>query len=219
MRKSLALVLALFLIAPTTYASTANIPEGMGAKAIRGGINLVTGVVELPMQIYKGYTNGFKPISNTAGSKTVGTILGFFRGMGHAGGRMVLGAWELYVFWTANPENNEVVGIPLDAQYAWEMGTQYNMFEPSFAEGVKPIGRKLVHGLGNSLLGIAEVPAQTKKGISDGNALKGLGRGFWFWWSREMYGFGDIYTSLVPNPVDNPGYPFNSEWPWSNLVS
>ena len=108
------------------YASTDNIPEGMGEKAVRGAINLVTGIVEIPMQTYKGYTNGFA--------------------------------------------------------------------------------------------GIAELPAQTVKGARDGNVLVGLGKGFWFWQSRQWYGFTDIFSSLGANPVDNPGYPFNGVYPWSALT-
>ena len=123
MQKWITFILAMFLTVPSAYASTNNVPEGMGKKAIRGTINLVSGVVEVPMQVYKGYTNGFKPIKNPAGSKIVGIILGLFRGFGHAGGRTGWGALELYGFWTANPENNEGVGIPLDAEYAWQMGT------------------------------------------------------------------------------------------------
>ena len=218
MRKLIALALALLLAAPSSYAATTNIPSGIAQKAIRGAINLVTGIVEVPMQTYKGYKKGFKFIKNTAGSKTVGTILGLFRGFGHAGGRMSWGALELFGFWAANPADNQGVGVPLDAQYAWQMGEQYSIFQPSLKEGVKPIGRKFLHGVANGFAGIAEVPCQIKTGISEGHPLIGVGKGFWFWLSRENYGFTNIYTSLVPNPVDNPGYPFNGKWPWSALL-
>ena len=38
--------------------SIEDISLGMGKKAARGGVNLVTGIVEVPMQIYKGYNAG-----------------------------------------------------------------------------------------------------------------------------------------------------------------
>ena len=222
MKRILALSLAVFVISIgvvpfSAQASTTNIAEGMGHKAVRGGINLVTGVVEIPMQTYKGYTNGLEPIKNKPTSKAVGTILGLFRGFGHSVGRFGWGGLELFGFWTANPESNEGVGVPFDAQYAWEWGTQYSIFKPSLAEGVKPIGRKLVRGVANGLGGILELPGQTIKGHRDGNTLRGLGKGFWFWQSRQWYGFTDIFTCLGANPADNPGYPFNGEYPWSAL--
>ena len=40
-------------------------------------------------------------IENEAGSKTVGTVLGLFRGISHAGGRMSSGAIELIGFWVS----------------------------------------------------------------------------------------------------------------------
>jgi hypothetical protein len=219
MKKIIAgIMLTLFFVAPQVYAASGEIAQGMADKAIRGAVNLVTGVVEIPMQVYKGFSNGFGPIENEAGSKAVGTLLGFFRGAGHAAGRVGWGSLELFGFWAVNPADNEGVGIPFDAEYAWQMGEQFNLFEPSLAEGIKPIGRKLGRGLTDGLLGIVELPSQTLKGASEGNALKGLGRGFWFWMSREVYGLGSIYTSIVPNPKDNPGYAFTGEWPWSDLA-
>lgn len=204
-------------VAPSE-AATENIAGGMKDKAISGAVDLVTGIVEFPVQIYKGYTNGFEPIKNQAGSRVAGTVLGFFKGLGHAAGRTSWGAMELFGFWTANPQDNEGVGIPLDAQYAWETGEPYNLFKPSLAEGVKPIGRKLAHGFANSFAGIAELPGQIIEGKREGNVLKGVGRGVWFWLSREVYGFSSIYTCIVPNPKDNPGYAFDGEWPWSALT-
>ena len=215
MRKLNVLVIGIALMASPAYASTENVGEGMAAKAIRGAVNLVTGIVEVPMQVYKGYNKGFEPIKNKAGSKGVGTILGLFRGFGHAAGRESWGGLELFGFWTANRPDNKGIGIPFDAEYAWQMGEQYDVFKPSLAQGLKPIPTKLLHGLADAFLGIVELPAQTMKGAHEGNALKGLGKGAWFWLSREIYGFGNIYTCLVPNPPDNPGYPLTGEWPWS----
>jgi len=205
MKKIVLVVLGIFLMTGNVYASSGAVAEGMGQKAVRGAVNMITGIVEVPMQIYKGYDKGFAPIKNTAGSKTVGTILGFFRGFGHAAGRVTWGGVELLGFWTASRPDNKGIGIPFDAQYSWEMGEQYSLFKPSLAEGLKPIPVKFLYGVSDALLGIIELPAQTIKGVEEGNALKGIGKGFWYWWSREWYGLGSIYTALVPNTPDNLG--------------
>jgi len=218
--KKLSLLLAFVLLfSSPVYAAPDSIGEGMANKAIRGAVNLVTGIVEVPMQIYKGYDNGFPMIENTAGSKTVGTILGFFRGFGHAFGRVSWGAVELFGFWTANRVDNEGIGVPFDAEYAWEIGEQHSYFKPTLKEGLKPIPMKLGYGVSDGLLGILEVPGQIKLGLDDGNLPLGIGKGIWFWWSRTWYGFGSIYTCLVPNSPDNLGYEFNGDWAWSALTA
>ena len=218
MRKIIILSVLVLFVASAAFASTENIAEGMGKKLVRGAVNAVTSPIELPAQIAKGFKNGVEPIENQFFSKTVGTILGIFRGVSHAGGRLAWGMLEVAGFWSANPADNDGVGVPLDAEYAWEEGVQYSIFDPSLEEGIKPIGRKLVRGLGNGLFGIAEVPGQMARGASEGNVLKGALKGFWFWGSRAVYGFGDIVTVFAPNPHDNPGYAFNGEWPWTVLA-
>jgi len=217
MKKLILLVMAICLMTSTAFAATENIKQGMVDKAVNGAVNLVTGIVEVPMQIYKGYNKGLDFIKNRPLSKGVGAVLGLFRGIGHAAGRMGWGAMELVGFWSANPQDNQGVGLPLDAKYSWEMGEQYSIFKPSLKEGIMPVPRKLGHGLANAFVGIAEVPGQIKLGKSEGKTLRGVGRGIWFWLSREVYGIGNIMTCIVPNPVDNPGYPFNGKWPWSTL--
>ena len=217
MKRAIIIFAACLFLTSSAYAATENIQEGMLNKAVRGGVNLITGIVEVPMQAYKGYENGFDFIKNRPLSKGVGAVLGLFRGFGHAAGRMSWGAMELFGFWTANHKDNENSGIPLDAEYAWQWGMQYSIFKPSIKEGVKPIGRKLGRGLADAFIGIAELPGQTIKGKEEGHVFRGLGRGVWYWLSREVYGFGNIFTCIVPNPKDNPGYPFNEEWPWSTL--
>lgn len=218
MKKLIVLIILSLLLTSTPYVEAADIVEGMVRKGGRGIINLVTGIFEIPAQIYKGYKKGFEPIEDEAASKVVGTVLGIFRGFGHAAGRMSWGALEIVGFWTANHEDNKGVGIPLDAEYSWEMGKQYSIFEPTLEEGVQPIGKKLGRGLANTFVGIAELPGQTLRGSSDGNIVKGLVKGIWFFFSREVYGLGSIFTCIVPNPETNPGYAFNTEWPWETLA-
>lgn len=218
MKKLLMVFVAVMMIASTAQAATSDFGEGAGNKIKRGVVNLFTGIVEFPAQIIKGFNNGFEPVENEVLSKTIGTILGVFRGASHTVGRTSWGALELFGFWAANPESNDGVGIPLDAEYAWEEGTQYSIFDPSLEEGVKPIGHKLVRGLRDGFLGIAELPGQIKKGHADGDVVKGFGKGVWFWFSREVYGLGSLYSCLVPNPTDNPGYAFDQENPWDALA-
>lgn len=217
MRRLICFVLVCFLLTSSAYAANENIGQGMMDKATRGIINLVTGIVELPVQTYKGYKNGFGHIQSPGWSKTVGTVLGFFRGVSHSAGRISWGGLELFGFWTANRPDNDGVGTPFDAQYAWEEGEQYSIFKPSLEEGIKPIGKKLVLGVADAVVGIVELPAQTAEGAFQGNAWVGLGKGVWFWLSREVYGFTNIFTCIVPNPQDNLGYPLNGNWPWSVL--
>ena len=201
------------------YAASDDVLPGMGKKALRGGVDMVTDIVELPMQTYKGFHNGLGLIKNKPTSKAVGTILGFFRGISHSAGRIGSGAVELFGFWTANPEDSEGVGVPFDAEYSWEMGTQYSYFKPSLKEGVKPVGRKFAHGVTDAFLGILEVPGQIKVALDDDDNLAiGAGKGVWFWWSRTFTGFGDIFLSIVPNHETTEGYAWDGDWPWSDLT-
>jgi len=219
MRKGLmAIAAAGLMLSASSYGANDDVIEGMKEKAVSGAVDAVTGIVELPMQICKGYKNGCGPIKNEVASKTVGTILGFFRGCGHAAGRTSWGFMELFGFWSVNHEDNESSGVPLDAQFAWEEGERYSILKPTIAEGVKPIGAKLGRGLADGFLGIAELPGQIMKGVDDGKPVQGVVNGFWYMFSRELYGFGSIFTCLVPNPKDNPGVAFNQEWPWGTLA-
>jgi len=206
------------LLCTAAIAEEMTVPQRIGNKAVRGAIDLVTGIVELPMQIVKGYNKGCDPIKNEPASKTVGTILGFFRGIGHAAGRVTHGGRELFCCWTADQPSNEGIGIPLDAERSWEQGEQYSMFKPSFGEGVKPIGRKLGLGLANTFGGIAEVPVQIMNANdADTSVLAGTGKGVYNFFSRTIYGATDVFGFffLIPNQEDTFGYPYTGLYPWS----
>lgn len=194
--------------------TTPDIGTGMITKGSRGLVNTLTGWIEFPVQIYKGYDRGVGFIDNEAGSTTVGTILGIFSGASHAVGRTGYGLLELFGFWTANPNTNHNVGIPLDAKYAWEDGESYSITEPTLGEGLMPYPNKLVRGLGNGVGGILEWPGQTVKGAREGRAGTGFVKGLWFAVSRTVYGFGDVFGFLLPNPPDQVGYSFEEKWPW-----
>jgi len=61
------------------------------------------------------------------------------------------------------------------------------------------------------------LPGQAINGAFAGSLGKGVCRGLWFWLSRELYGIGSVFTCIVPNPKDNPGYPFDGQYPWTAL--
>ncbi|GAI67572.1 unnamed protein product, partial [marine sediment metagenome] len=43
--------------------------------------------------------------------------------------------------------DNKNIGIPLDAEYAWEEGEPYDILNPSFTEGtLAPVTNKLFRG-------------------------------------------------------------------------
>jgi len=219
MRITLALILAIFAMTTCAYAANQSIGKGMVDKAVNGTINVLTGWIELPMQVYKGYDKGLNQIEREGPSKVVGGICGFFRGVVHGVGRTVWGAFELATFWAANPTDNIGVGVPLDAKFAWEKGEQYSIAQPTLPEGCKPIGTKLIYGATDALLGIVEVPAQISKSANneDGsNVFIGFLRGMWYWLSREVNGVANIASCLVPNPTESLGYAYNSKWPWTS---
>ena len=214
MRKRIIVVMlaAIFLTTATTaYAATGDYWEGMGEKLKRGFINVFTGWIEIPAQISKGYEKGFFDDEN---NKFMGAFMGIFTGVAHAAGRTVNGACEVAGFWAANYQDNDGYGLPLDAEYAWEEGTSYNIVDPDFKTAmVIPCGKKFIRGFRDVLFGIVEVPGQIAKGYQDGAADLGIFKGIWLWLSREVSGASDIATFCLPSPVDTKGYGFESEWP------
>ena len=219
MLKRLSVVLAAIMLLSftgTAYAASDDLVDGMGKKLVRGVVDTFTGWVEFPMQIKKGYDEGFMDNEDL---KLVGAVAGIFDGFCHSLGRTASGLKDLFCFWAANPQDNEGVGIPLDAEYAWEDGDPYNIFEPDiYNGGIVPVGKKLFRGVGNALLGIAELPGQVMKGIDEGDPGMGLVKGVWYTFSRGAYGISDVMTALVPGPIDEVGLAFEEEYPWEALV-
>jgi putative exosortase-associated protein (TIGR04073 family) len=203
----------LLLTAPAAFAEE-DLGVGMAERAIRGASNAFTGIVEIPMQIGKGVVHGVGFIENEAGSRTVGGVLGLFRGISHCAGRTTYGLLEFCSFWAAAPQTNKGVGVPLDSATAWQGGRRYSLFDPTFQEGIVPVPKKLIRGIGNAVFGIVELPGQTVIGFEQGETFGGVVRGVWFTISRWIYGAYDTPTFLLPNPVDSRGVTFNQEWPW-----
>ena len=178
------------------------------SKAVRGAVNSATGFIELPAQIRKGI------VDNEGFGKVIGGFCGIFRGAWQMTGRLASGAFDLTTFWAADPEDNEGVGVPLDAEYAWQEGQQYNIVK----DGVEPIGKKALRGFADLLLGITELPGQIARGISKGTPIIGTAKGLWFFLSREAVGATRFGTFFLPNPPDTKGCNFDQEWPWSALA-
>lgn len=218
MRKSLlmlVLVLSMVMTSSFAHADAEELMTGMGQKLVRGVVNTFTGWIEFPVQIMKGYDRGLDGEGN---SQFVGAIAGIFTGLGHSAGRTLSGMGDVATFWAADPESNEGVGLPLDAEYAWEEGEGHDIFDPNFTEGaIKPVGNKLLRGLGNSIFGVVEIPGQIVKGIKEGAPDLGIIKGLWYWGSRQAEGAWDLATFILPNPKDTKALAYDEKWAWSAL--
>lgn len=190
------------------YATTEELIGGMGTKFVRGVVNTFTGWIEFPVQIYKGYEKTSFP----------GALVGIFTGVWYGVGRTASGVIEMASFWAADPKDNDGVGIPLDAEYAWEEGTHHNPVDPNFMDAtVAPMGNKLLRGAGQAIFGFVEVPGQILKGAREKAPDFGIIKGFWYWFSRDIDGIYDVCTFWLPNPRDTKGLAFDEKWPWSAL--
>ena len=200
----LVVLLCVVFVAPAFAASELCFVQ----KALRGVLNTTTGIAELPVQIHKGIVN------NEGLGKVVGGFCGIFRGIWQMTGRIASGAYDITTFWAADPKDNNGVGVPLDAEYAWEDGQQYNIVK----DGLNPVGEKAMRGFADLLLGVTEVPGQISRGMAEGNPVVGFVKGFWYFLSREATGIEKFATFFLPNPVDTKGCNFNQEWPWSAMA-
>ncbi|MBN1872322.1 MAG: hypothetical protein JW800_07095 [Candidatus Omnitrophica bacterium] len=218
MKKTLALmvVLVFLLSANLAYGASDNLWDGMVQKFWIGLVNTFTGWVELPAQTLKGYNDGF---GGDESNKVIGVIGGVVEGLYHSVGRTVSGVADMTTFWAADPVDYEGVGIPLDAEYAWEEGEGYEYFSPDVSEAtLKPMGNKLIRGLGNGLLGVIEIPGQIMKGAQEGAYDLGIVKGIWYFLSREAHGAKDFATFFLPNPSETKALAFDEEYPWEALT-
>lgn len=217
MKRTLSILVAALFLVSSSAAFAADAPnelvQGMGAKAWRGAVNTVTGFVEIPVQISKGYEK----------DSFVGGFVGIFTGIWHGVGRTVSGAFELAGFWAADLESNEGMGVPLDAEYAWEKGEHYKLTDPDVqAATLNPMGMKLLRGLGNGLFGVAEIPGHIVKALrTPASEVSipdlGLGIGIWHALGREIEGASDLATFFLPGPADTKAMKYDEKWPWTTL--
>lgn len=184
-----------------------------GEKATHGFINTLTGWLEVPLQAAKGYKNGFPQEGK---NKAVGGIVGLLRGIVHAVGRTTSGILQLATFMLPNHQDNEGIGIPLDAQYAWQEGRQYCVFK----DGINPVGEKAVRGLADAFGGILEAPAQLSKSSCRNKFMDGIiriGKAITYPIARILSGTYDLVTVLLPNDTETYGYSFDEKRPWTPL--
>lgn len=214
----LALLIILFMgITVNAYADAGNLFEGVTTKLGRGVVNTATGWIEIPSQIVKGHDQGF--IDNNL-LRPVGILQGVVSGVVHATGRTFSGIIDIATFWTADPSDldNEGIGLTLDAEHSWEQGDPKSIGDPTLVEGaMKPIGRKLVRGMGDLLFGFVELPGQIVKGVGEGAFDAGIIKGVWYSVSREIDGICDIITFWMPVPGDNKALAYDEERPWTAL--
>ena len=107
------IIIALLFFLRTVYAETDTALEGMTKKFKRGVVNTFTGWIEFPMQIVKGYKEGFMYDGE---NKVLGLVCGIYGGITHSLGRTLSGITDMVTFWAANPEDNINSGIPFDAE-------------------------------------------------------------------------------------------------------
>jgi len=179
-------------------------------KAKQGFTNLITGWLELPYQVVKGYKHGF---GHKGKNKILGGTLGIFRGVVYGVGRTADGAYEVVTFALPNPRNNEGVGIPLDSRNVWEEGSRYSVMHNGFG----PVGRKVKRGVINSVFGIFELPAQIGKGFSQDKPIKGLAKAIVFPLGRISSGVYDVVTFFLPNDSEGFGFPLSEKHPWDGF--
>ncbi len=179
-------------------------------KAKQGFTNLITGWLELPYQVVKGYNHGFRQKGK---NKILGGTFGILRGVVYGIGRTADGAYEVVTFALPNPRNNEGVGIPLDSRNVWEDGSRYSVTN----SGLGPVGRKVKRGAINAAFGIFELPAQIGKGFSEDKPVKGLAKGIIFPLGRISSGVYDVVTFFLPNDSEGFGYPLSEKHPWDGF--
>jgi putative exosortase-associated protein (TIGR04073 family) len=184
--------------------------DGVKMKVKRGLINTFTGPVEFPMQIKKGFVN-----NQGIPKKIIGGFSGIFRGVFYTLGRSFHGVQDIVTALLPNHESNVDIGIPLDAEYAWQNGMQYNVVR----DGVGPIDKKLERGFYDITMFYVDACGQNMKGIHEKKIVKGFGKSFVSSLSRVVSGAFDLAGVLLPNPVTQEGVSFDEENPWESTVN
>lgn len=213
MRKACAAALAAALFVGTSpsraqagyFAAEEDVVQACGKKLFRGVVNALTGWVEVLHQ----------PVKKTVRDGPVpGLTLGLLKGIWYGIGRTADGAIEAATFVLPNHQSAEEVGVPLDAEYAWEEGAPARFYG-------QPMGNKLVRGIIDVSTFWLELPAQPTEGTRQRGAAYGLTvglvKGIWFTLGRAASGVEETALFLFPNPVDTAGYPFGSLRSWEGF--
>jgi len=204
----------MLLVGSGAWAIEDSVRCGMAEKGTHGLVDIATGWMEVPMQIYKGYDEGIKQIKAPAASRSVGTLVGAFRGAFHATGRTCWGVMQLAGFWTLNHTDNSHLLQLHDSEYAFEMGQKKRIRCPNVDAGLTRIGERFERGCLNLLGAPAEIPGQIRRSDGERCVYVGLPKGVWFMASRAMYGVGDIGLVAVPSPNADLGVAFDEVQAW-----
>jgi putative exosortase-associated protein (TIGR04073 family) len=212
--------IALLGLAVTVSATEDNAFYGGVNKFTRGVVNVVTGWVEIPAQIYKGYQKGFETEtmitlkSSPAASRSIGALNGFFRGIGHAAGRTVWGVAECATFWAKDPLDNRNMLFLVDGEYAWSKGEPKPFCCPLPEDGLRKVGFRATRGLDDLFFGVSEIPCQTMVYWEkyDSLTMKVLGPfdGLWLGTSRMFNGAFELGLCLLPSPEERLQIPYDA---------
>jgi len=122
----LSLTTAAVAQAEDAQAEGASVPARIGTKLIRGVTNMVTGVGEIPKQIYLiGHKEGW----------VQGVFRGPLEGIGMCIARTVAGAYEVATFPIPLPPSYQPMLLP---EYVWQSEPAAQLTEPS-AEPAAPM--------------------------------------------------------------------------------
>jgi len=209
-----AAITVLILAAGSVFAAEDVLVDGMGEKGTHGLVNIATGWMELPMQVYKGYHGGIGGIEHPEVGRPLGAVAGALRGAGHTIGRTAWGVVQLGGFWTRNPTDNADLLQLYDSEYAWETGVKKPIGCPKVEDGMERVGHRIERGYRNLFAGLGEIPGQARKAHDQSLFLFGVPKGVWYASSRLVYGAGDIVLSPFPSDDINRNVPFEEVEPW-----
>ena len=211
--------LALLGVCICASATEDNYFYGCVNKLTRGTVNILTGWVELPAQVYKGYRKGYDDggaisVQNMpAASRSLGAAAGLFRGVGHACGRTVWGVVDFATFWTKDRLTNKNMLFLLDGDYAWSEGEPKYFFCPTGSDGCNKLSYRIDRGFNDLVYSFGEVPCQTEvywDRHQNGMVVVGALNGLWLFSSRFVNGATDLVFCLFPSPEDRLQIPYDA---------
>lgn len=185
--------------------------NGMADKATHGFVNLVQSPLELPMQVYKGYSRSRYLLEDSpATSHLLGSAWGLGRGMIFGFGRAYLGVFQLFGFWSADPTDNNNIGVPFDGEYPIDIGLTHDIGINSIHV---PITNKLKRGLGNCRWALQDFPLKIPLLTRADVPTVPLATASWFAASRCWVGVYETTGCWLPSAQETEGYSFDPRLP------
>jgi len=231
--------LAAFVLGTALSASAVedNIGYGMTNKLTRGVVNVCTGWVEIPVQVYEGYADGlqgFESINNSkcpSASRSLGAGVGFFRGIWHAIGRTAWGATDAVTFWAKDPIENVNMNFLLDGKWAWTPIEKRNCKLAcdvkkqcckgeikSEANEIEKMGYRMARGMDSIGGALFEIPCQTDvywENHHNAMCIVGFFDGTWLAVSKLVNGAFEFALCPFPSPRRWAAVPYNAEHKFS----